>query len=69
MLDALTLSAVAWKTGLLFGAVGVAVLLSAQRPAAWRHFLWTAALAFSLLMPIAVVSMPPSMQLTLASPA
>ena len=69
MLDALTLSAVAWKTGLLFGATGVAVLLSAKRPTAWRHFLWTSALALSLVMPIAVVSMPPSLQITLARPA
>ena len=69
MFDALTLSAVAWKTGLLIAAVGVVVLLSAKRPAAWRHFLWTSALALSLLMPIAVVSLPSSLQLTLARPA
>ena len=69
MFDALTVSAVALKTGLLIAAVGVVVLLTAKRSAAWRHFLWTSALALSLLMPIAVVSVPSSLQLTLPSPA
>lgn len=68
MLDASTLIAIAWKTGLLIGAVGVAVLLSARRPAAWRHFLWTAALSLSLLLPIAVFSVPSSLQFALARP-
>jgi beta-lactamase regulating signal transducer with metallopeptidase domain len=65
MFDVLTFSAVALKTGLLIAAVGVVVLLTAKRSAAWRHFLWTTALALSLLMPIAVVSLPSSLQLTL----
>ena len=60
MFDALTVSAFALKTGLLIAAVGVVVLLTAKRSAAWRHFLWTSALALSLLMPIAVVSLPSS---------
>jgi beta-lactamase regulating signal transducer with metallopeptidase domain len=69
MFDALTVSAFALKTGLLIAAVGVVVLLTAKRSAAWRHFLWTSALALSLLMPIAVVSVPSSLQLTLPWPA
>ena len=69
MFDALTVSAFALKTGLLIAAVGVVVLLTAKRSAAWRHFLWTSALALSLLMPIAVVSVPFSLQLNLPWPA
>jgi beta-lactamase regulating signal transducer with metallopeptidase domain len=69
MFDALTVSALALKTGLLIAAVGVVVLLTAKRSAAWRHLLWTSALALSLLMPIAVVSVPSSLQLTLPWPA
>jgi beta-lactamase regulating signal transducer with metallopeptidase domain len=69
MFDALTVSAIALKTGLLIAAVGVVVLLTARRSAAWRHFLWTSALALSLLMPIAVVSVPSSLQLTVPWPA
>ena len=69
MFDALTVSAFALKTSLLIAAVGVVVLLTAKRSAAWRHFLWTSALALSLLMPIAVVSLPSSLQLTLPWPA
>jgi len=69
MFDALTVSAFALKTGLLIAAVGVVVLLTAKRSAAWRHFLWTSALALSLLMPIAAVSLPSSLQLTLPWPA
>lgn len=69
MFDALTVSAFALKTGLLIAAVGVVVLLTAKRSAAWRHFLWTSALALSLLMPIVVVSVPSSLQLTLPWPA
>ena len=69
MFDALTVAAFALKTGLLIAAVGVVVLLTAKRSAAWRHFLWTSALALSLLMPIAVVSVPSSLQLTLPWPA
>lgn len=69
MFDAFTVAAFALKTGLLIAAVGVVVLLTAKRSAAWRHFLWTSALALSLLMPIAVVSVPSSLQLTLPGPA
>jgi beta-lactamase regulating signal transducer with metallopeptidase domain len=69
MFDTLTVSAFALKTGLLITAVGVVVLLTAKRSAAWRHFLWTSALALSLLMPIVVVSVPSSLQLTLPWPA
>jgi beta-lactamase regulating signal transducer with metallopeptidase domain len=69
MFDTLTASTFALKTGLLIAAVGVVVLLTAKRSAAWRHFLWTSALALSLLMPIVVVSVPSSLQLTLPWPA
>jgi beta-lactamase regulating signal transducer with metallopeptidase domain len=55
-------------TGLLIAMVGVVVLLTRQRSAAWRHFLWTSALALSILMPVAVLSVPSSLQLTLPRP-
>jgi hypothetical protein len=38
MFDALTVSAFALKTGLLIAAVGVVILLTAKRSAAWRPF-------------------------------
>lgn len=65
MFDPWTASAIALKTSLLIVAVGLIALLMARRSAAWRHFLWTSALALSLLMPIAVVYLPPYVQLSL----
>ncbi len=65
MLDPSTAAAIAWKTSLLLVAIGLIAWLTARQSAAWRHFLWTCALALSLLMPIAVVSLPSYVQVTL----
>ena len=65
MLDPSTAAAIAWKTSLLLVAIGLIGWLTARQSAAWRHFLWTCALTLSLLMPIAVVSLPSYVQVTL----
>jgi beta-lactamase regulating signal transducer with metallopeptidase domain len=65
MLDPSTAAAIAWKTSLLLVAIGLIAWLTARQSAAWRHFLWTCALALSLLMPVAVVSLPSYVQVTL----
>lgn len=65
MLDPSTAAAIAWKTSLLLAAIGLIARLTAKQSAAWRHFLWTCALTLSLLMPIAVVSLPSYVQVTL----
>jgi len=65
MLDPSTALAIAWKTSLVLGAIGLIACLTARQSAAWRHFLWTCALALSLLMPIAIVSLPSYVQVTL----
>jgi beta-lactamase regulating signal transducer with metallopeptidase domain len=65
MFDLPTAAAITLKTSLLFVAVALLGVLMARRSAAWRHFLWTSALALSLLMPIAVVYLPATVQLTL----
>ena len=65
MLDPSTALAIAWKTSLVLGAIGLIACLTARQSAAWRHFLWTCALALSLLMPIAIVSLPSFVQVTL----
>ncbi|HKY00156.1 MAG TPA: M56 family metallopeptidase, partial [Steroidobacteraceae bacterium] len=59
------MAAIAFKTSLLFVAAGLLGLLPARRSAAWRHVLWTSALALSLLMPLAVAYLPSTVQLTL----
>ena len=58
MFDPSTVAAIVLKTSLLVVAIGLIALLMARQSAAWRHFLWTAALALSLLMPIASVYLP-----------
>src|SRR5262245_49865909 len=65
MLDPSTAAAIAWKTSLLLFGVGLIAWLTARRSAEWRHFLWTCALALSLLMPFAVVWLPSFVQVTL----
>ena len=65
MFDPSTVAAIVLKTSLLVVAIGLIVLLMARRSAAWRHFLWTAALALSLAMPIAVAVLPSGMQVSL----
>jgi beta-lactamase regulating signal transducer with metallopeptidase domain len=64
MLDPSTAAAIAWKTSLLLVAIGLVAWFTARHSAAWRHFLWTCALVLSLLMPIAIVSLPSYVQLT-----
>jgi beta-lactamase regulating signal transducer with metallopeptidase domain len=64
VVDPSTVIAVAWKTSALLVAIGLIVLLTARRSAAWRHFLWTCALALTLLMPIAVQLLPSYVQVT-----
>lgn len=65
MLDPDTVSAIALKTSLLVLAIGLVALLTPKQSAAWRHFLWSSALALSLLMPIAVVYLPSWVQVPL----
>jgi beta-lactamase regulating signal transducer with metallopeptidase domain len=65
MFDPLTVSAIALKTSLLVVAVGLIALLMARHSAAWRHLLWTSALALSLLIPLAVVFLPSYVQVPL----
>jgi hypothetical protein len=65
MFDPLTVLAIALKTSLLIVIVGLIAWLMAKQSAAWRHALWTAALALSLLMPIAVVVLPSWVQVPL----
>ena len=65
MFDPLTASAIALKTSLLVAAIGLIALRMTRQSAAWRHSLWTAALVLSLLMPIAIVSLPPWVQVSL----
>jgi len=45
MFDVSTLSAIALKTSLLIFVVGVLAVVLGKKSAAYRHFLWTAALA------------------------
>jgi beta-lactamase regulating signal transducer with metallopeptidase domain len=65
MFDPLTVSAIALKTSLLVGVVGLVAWLMARQSAAWRHALWTAALALSLFMPFTVLYLPSYAQVTL----
>ena len=65
MFDPLTVSAITLKTSLLVVAVGLIALLMARHSAAWRHLLWTSALALSLLIPLAVMYLPSYVQVPL----
>jgi Antirepressor regulating drug resistance, predicted signal transduction N-terminal membrane component len=65
MLDPSVAAAIAWKTSVLLVAIGLIASLTTRQSAARRHFLWTCALALSLLMPVAVVSLPSYVQVTL----
>jgi beta-lactamase regulating signal transducer with metallopeptidase domain len=65
MLEPTTAAAIAWKTSLLLVAIGLIAWLTARQSAAWQHFLWTCALVLSLLMPVAIVSLPSYVQVTL----
>jgi beta-lactamase regulating signal transducer with metallopeptidase domain len=65
MFDPSTIAAIVLKSSLLIVAVGLISALAARQSAAWRHFLWTSALVLSLLMPVAVVTMPAYVQIAL----
>ena len=65
MFDPFTVSAIALKTSLLVVAAALVASVIAKQSAARRHLLWTAALALSLLMPIAVVYLPSYVQVSL----
>jgi beta-lactamase regulating signal transducer with metallopeptidase domain len=65
MLDPSIAAAIASKTSLLLVAIGLIASLTARQSAARRHLLWTCALALSLLMPIAVISLPSYVHVTL----
>lgn len=65
MLDPSVVAAIAWKTSLLLLGIGLVASLTTRQSAARRHFLWTCAIALSLLMPVAVVSLPSYVHVTL----
>lgn len=58
MVDLATVAVIAAKTSLMIVVIGVASVVLAGKSAACRHFLWTSALALSLLMPFAIVFLP-----------
>jgi beta-lactamase regulating signal transducer with metallopeptidase domain len=58
MPDVATAFAIALKTSVLILIVGAVALASRRSSAAYRHALWTMALALSVLMPLAVLSVP-----------
>jgi len=53
-----TVLAIALKTCLLVIVTGVASAVVMKKPAAYRHFLWTCALALALMMPFASLYLP-----------
>jgi beta-lactamase regulating signal transducer with metallopeptidase domain len=65
MFDPWTASAIALKTSLLVAGIVLIALLTTRQSAARRHFLWTSALVLSLLMPVAILSLPPWVQVSL----
>ena len=65
MFDPSTIGAIALKTSLLIVAIGLLGLVMAKQSASWRHFLWTSALALSLLMPFAVAYLPSTVEVAL----
>ena len=58
MVDPSLLLAIAFKTSLLLMVVAIACTALTRHSAAYRHFLWSCALALSLLMPLAVTYLP-----------
>jgi len=50
--------AIAWKATVILAAAFAAAALLRERPAALRHFLWTAAFAALLVLPVLVGRMP-----------
>jgi beta-lactamase regulating signal transducer with metallopeptidase domain len=65
MLDPSAVAAIVLKTSLLVASIGLVALLMERQSAAWRHFLWTAALVLSLLMPVADLFLPSWVQVPL----
>ena len=58
MIELPSVAALALKTSVLFVVTGLACALLAHKSAAHRHFLWSAALALSLLLPLASAALP-----------
>jgi beta-lactamase regulating signal transducer with metallopeptidase domain len=58
MPDLVTVAGIALKTSLLIVAAGLLSLTLRRQSAAFRHLLWTSALALSVLMPLAVLYLP-----------
>jgi beta-lactamase regulating signal transducer with metallopeptidase domain len=58
MLELANFLCIAFKTSVLFVAVGLLSLVMARRSATLRHLLWLAALALAVLMPLAVLYLP-----------
>ncbi len=65
MFDPWTIAAIALKTSLLLAVAGLLAGFMTKRSAAWRHLLLTAAMALTLLMPLAVVYLPSYVQVSL----
>jgi beta-lactamase regulating signal transducer with metallopeptidase domain len=65
MFEPSTVVAIALKTSLLVVGVAIIAMVTARKSAAWRHSLWTCALALSLLMPLAIVYLPSYAQISL----
>lgn len=58
MPDLLAVAGIALKTSLLIATAGLLALALRRQAAAFRHLSWTAALALSVLMPLAVFVLP-----------
>ncbi len=58
MLDVMTVAGIALKTSLLIVAAGLLSVALRRQSAAFRHVLWTTALALCVLMPLAVLFLP-----------
>jgi beta-lactamase regulating signal transducer with metallopeptidase domain len=67
MFEPSTIAAIALKTILLVVGVGIIAIVAARQSAAWRHSLWTCALALCVLMPFAVAYLPSFAQISLPS--
>lgn len=67
MPDLVTIAGIALKTSLLIVAAGLLSLALRRQSAAFRHLLWTSALALAVLMPLAVFLLPSHTIATLPS--
>lgn len=69
MPDLVTVAGIALKTSLLIVAAGLLSLALRRQSAAFRHLLWTSALALSVLMPLVVFLLPSHTIATLSADA